>query len=137
MDKLGKMFGNLGKLGDAAGMMKKLQEVQGRLEKTVVTGVGGGGMVRVQVSGARKCVGVELDPLLLTPEKRRMAEDLVKAAVTDALAQMSEAEAREQMAAASSMMGELGGLMGHLKHGGGSGGGSAGGSSGGGPFQLK
>ncbi|MGD2172138.1 MAG: YbaB/EbfC family nucleoid-associated protein [Gammaproteobacteria bacterium] len=77
-----------GALGD---MMKKAQEMQENLQKAQrelankeVTGEAGGGMVSVVMRGTHEVSRVTIDPSL-ADEDLEMLEDLVAAAVNDAV----------------------------------------------------
>ncbi len=77
-----------GALGE---MMKKAQEMQENLQKAQrelankeVTGEAGGGMVKVVMRGTHEVNRVTIDPSL-TDEDIEMLEDLVAAAINDAV----------------------------------------------------
>jgi len=72
-------------------LMKQAQEMQANLEKaqkeiaaTEVTGVSGGGMISVVMTGRHDVRRVNIDPTLLGDDKE-MLEDLIAAAVNDAV----------------------------------------------------
>ena len=65
-------------------MMKQAQELQGRMaemqaemERTIVEGRSGGGMVMVSLNGKGDMTGVKIDPSLLKPGEGEILEDLV------------------------------------------------------------
>ena len=96
--------GNLGGLLQAAQKMQaRMQEVQEKLGELEVEGQAGGGMVRVKVNGKMEVLAVRLEPELLQ-EERELVEDLILAAMNNALAKAQEA-VKEEIAAAT------GGLM--------------------------
>ena len=79
-------------------MMKQAQALQGRmadmqaeLERTLIEGRSGGGMVTVTLSGKGDMVSVKIDPSLLKPEDAEILEDLIVAAHNDAKAKVEEA----------------------------------------------
>jgi DNA-binding YbaB/EbfC family protein len=79
-------------------MMKQAQELQGRMaemqaemERTIVEGRSGGGMVRVSLNGKGDMTGVKIDPSLLKPGEGEILEDLVVAAHADAKSKVEEA----------------------------------------------
>jgi hypothetical protein len=81
-----------------AEMMKQAQALQGRmadmqaeLERTLIEGRSGGGMVVVTLSGKGDMAGVKIDPSLLKPEDAEVLEDLIVAAHNDAKAKVEEA----------------------------------------------
>jgi DNA-binding YbaB/EbfC family protein len=63
--------------------MAKLQEEMG--EKTVEASAGGG-MVTVVANGRQEVLSIHIDPEVIDPDDREMLQDLVMAAVNDALA---------------------------------------------------
>ena len=79
-------------------MMKQAQELQGRMaemqaemERTIVEGRSGGGMVMVSLNGKGDMTGVKIDPYLLKPGEGEILEDLVVAAHADAKSKVEEA----------------------------------------------
>jgi len=80
-----------------AEMMKQAQQLQGRmadmqaeLERTMIEGRSGGGLVVVTLSGKGDMVGVTIDPTLLTAEEAEILEDLIVAAHNDAKTKVEE-----------------------------------------------
>jgi nucleoid-associated protein EbfC len=81
-----------------AEMMKQAQQLQGRmadmqaeLERTLIEGRSGGGMVTVTLSGKGDMTSVKIDPSLLKPTDAEILEDLIVAAHNDAKAKVEEA----------------------------------------------
>jgi len=81
-----------------AEMMKQAQQLQGRmadmqaeLERTLIEGRSGGGMVVVTLSGKGDMTGLKIDPSLLKAEEAEILEDLIVAAHNDAKAKVEEA----------------------------------------------
>jgi hypothetical protein len=74
-------FGDMMKQIQQAGA--KMQDVQKQLEKIVAFGEAGGGMVKVSVSGKQKLLSLAIDPDIM--DDREMVQDLVLAAVNNAL----------------------------------------------------
>jgi DNA-binding YbaB/EbfC family protein len=70
-------------------MQRKLQEAQERLAEEEVTGTAGGGMVEVTLKGNKTPVAVTIKPEAVDPDDVEMLEDMVLAALQDA---MNEAE---------------------------------------------
>lgn len=79
-------------------MQQGIARVQAELATTIVDGSAGGGVVKAQVTGAQELVGVTIDPSAVDPTDVDMLQDLVVAAVNDAL-RASRALAEEKMAA--------------------------------------
>lgn len=89
------MKGNIaGLLQQAQKMQEELQRAQAELAQLEVTGQAGGGMVEVRMNGKHAVRGVRIDPGAL--EDAEMLEDLVTAAINDAVNRVEEAT-RERM----------------------------------------
>lgn len=71
----------------AQAQMAKMQEQLG--EKTVESS-SGGGAVRATVNGHKELLSLEIDPEVLSEENREMLEDLILAAVNEALKSIDE-----------------------------------------------
>jgi nucleoid-associated protein EbfC len=78
-------------------MMKQAQKLQAKMvklqeelaEKTVETSAGGG-MVKVIANGKQQIVSIKIEKEVVDPEDVEMLQDLVLAAVNDALAKSQE-----------------------------------------------
>ena len=76
-------------LGD---LMKKAQEMKASMDrlqeelatKEVEAGAGGG-MVTVRATGSQEITSIDIDPSVIDPEEKEMLQDLVQAAVNEAL----------------------------------------------------
>jgi DNA-binding YbaB/EbfC family protein len=79
----------MGNLGNLARMAQQMQEqmarVQAELAETRIEGSAGGGAVRATVTGQQELVSVTIDPSVVDPADVEMLQDLVVAAVNDAL----------------------------------------------------
>lgn len=90
------MKGNIaGLLQQAQKMQQEMQRAQEELARLEVTGQAGGGMVEVRMNGKHAVRGVRIDPAAL--DDAEMLEDLVTAAINDAVNRVDEAM-RERMA---------------------------------------
>lgn len=67
-------------------MQQDMARIQEELRNTEVEGVAGGGMVRVVATGSAEILSISIDPEIIDPEDPEMLEDMVLAAVKDALA---------------------------------------------------
>lgn len=74
------------------GMLQQLQQMQEQVLKAQselateeVTGAAGGGSVKVTVTGDQRCTAVEIDAALLEDTDVEMLQDLVLAALNNAL----------------------------------------------------
>ncbi len=83
-------------------MMKQAQKLQSKMlkmqeelaEKTVEAAAGGG-MVKVVANGRQQVLSIQIEPEVVDPEDVEMLQDLVLAAVNDALARSQEMMASE------------------------------------------
>jgi nucleoid-associated protein EbfC len=89
-------MGNLQRM--AMQMQQEMARVQAELETTEVEGSAGGGVVRATVTGKQELVGLVIDPSAVDPDDVEMLQDLVMAAVNDAL-RASRELAEEKMGA--------------------------------------
>ena len=79
-------------LGNIASLMKqastmgpKMQEQMEELKSKTVFGASGGGMIKVQANGIGLILNVEIDPTLSKQNDVEMIQDLLPAAINDAL----------------------------------------------------
>lgn len=79
-------------------MQQEMLRVQGELEDLKVDGSAGGGVVQAVVTGKQELVSVTIDPSAVDPADLEMLQDLVVAAVNDAL-KASRQIGEEKMAA--------------------------------------
>ncbi|NLZ25029.1 MAG: YbaB/EbfC family nucleoid-associated protein [Clostridiales bacterium] len=78
---------NINQLMKQAQMMQKqLKDAQAKLAEEEVTGTAGGGMVEVTLKGNKEIVAVKINPQAVDPEDVEMLEDLIVAAIKDAMA---------------------------------------------------
>lgn len=83
-------------------MQEQLKKAQDELKESEFVGSAGGGMVKVTVSGAKEVLAVSINPEAVDPDDMEMLEDLVTAAVNDALNKAAEKE-RELMPMAGNL----------------------------------
>ena len=79
-------------------MQQNMARVQSELEAAQVDGSAGGGVVSATVTGKGEVVSITIDPSAVDPTDVEMLQDLVVAAVNDAL-RASRELAEEKMAA--------------------------------------
>ncbi|WP_444932241.1 YbaB/EbfC family nucleoid-associated protein [Microbulbifer sp. SSSA002] len=72
-----------------ADMQEKMQKMQQDLTELRICGESGAGMVKVTMNGRHDVTSVEIDPSLMSEEKE-MLEDLLAAAVNDAVRRVEE-----------------------------------------------
>ncbi len=70
-------------------MQAQMMSAQNELENETAEGSSGGGMVKVEVNGKQTVTAVKIDPQVVDPDDVEMLEDLVLAAVNQALETMS------------------------------------------------
>ena len=68
-------------------MQERLAKAQEEIESRVAKATAGGGAVEVEITGAYKVKSLKIDPEVVDPNDVGMLEDLVTAAVNEALAQ--------------------------------------------------
>ena len=100
--------------GNMANLMKQAQKMQEQLEEQAkeletkeFSATAGGGAVKGTVSGKREVLNVELQEEVVDPEDIEMLQDLIVAAVNEALRQVDEAISSVM----SKLTGGLGGGM--------------------------
>ena len=105
-------------MGQQFKMLKQLQQMQAKMAKIqedlgnqTVTGTAGGGMVEVVATGHQKVLSVTLKPEVVDPADVEMLQDLVLAAVNDAMDKARELASKE-MGAVTAGIGLPPGLMG-------------------------
>ncbi len=76
-------------------MQAKMAELQEELADKIVESTSGGGMVRVQVNGRQEILSIAIEPDVVDPEDVEMLQDLIVAAVNDALHKSQEMMAEE------------------------------------------
>jgi len=96
------MLKGLGALGDMAGMMKKAQEMQGKMAKmqeelhnVMVTGEAGAGLVKATCTAKGELKALDIDPSIFNGDDKEVVEDLILAAIKDAQGKASERAAEE------------------------------------------
>ncbi len=97
-------------------IMRQAQEMQGKMQKIQeglgekrVEGQSGGGMVRVVCTGKQEIISITIDPTAIDPAEADMLQDLVCAAVNDALRRARELAEAEMSALTGGM--RLPGMM--------------------------
>jgi DNA-binding YbaB/EbfC family protein len=93
----------MGMMKKAQAMQAKLADAQEELARLEVEGQSGGGMVRITLTGKGEMKAIHLDPSLLTPADKEMAEDLILAAYADAKAKADRAAAEKMQGLAAGL----------------------------------
>lgn len=106
------MKGNFGKLlKQAQKMQQEMAKIQEELAQAKVEGTAGGGVVKVVVSGAQEPLAVKIDPSAVDPQDVEMLEDLVLAALREAM-ERAKALAAEKLGAVTGGLGGIPGIPG-------------------------
>jgi nucleoid-associated protein EbfC len=92
MNKLG--MGSI--LKQAQKMQEGLAKAQENLSQIKVEGTAGGGMIKVVANAAQQILEIQIDPEVVDPKEVEMLEDLILAAVNQAL-QNGKSKAEEEM----------------------------------------
>ncbi len=85
-------------LAQAQKMQEEMDRIQEALAEEVLEVSVGGGAVRVEITGQQQVRAIEIDPELLDPEEVDMLQDMLVAAINQAI-EKSQALAAERMQA--------------------------------------
>lgn len=88
-------------------MQEEMNRVQESLEEMTVEGAAGGGVVTATVNGKLKLLSVQIDPEVIQSDDKEMLEDLITAAVNQALEKAQELAQQEMQKVAGGMLGNL------------------------------
>ena len=98
-------------------MMKQAQKLQQEMlrmqaeqEAKTFTAKAGGGMVAATVNGKHELVGMEINPEAVDPDDVEMLQDMIMAAVNEAV-RAADSDASSSMSKLTGGMGGLGGLF--------------------------
>ena len=86
-------IGNMMKQAEA--LQRNMQKVQEEIGRMEVTGESGGGMVKVTMTGKHEVKRVQIEPAVIG-EDREMLEDLIAAAINDAVRRV-ETQSQQRM----------------------------------------
>jgi len=84
-----------GLMKQAQKLQSKMAEMQAEVGNRTVTAQAGGGMVEAVVNGRLELVSLRIDPEVANPEDVDMLQDLILAAVNEALNRAREMMAQE------------------------------------------
>ncbi len=89
--------------GFGGGMAEKLQALQQQMAETqealgdkTIQVAAGGGAINIEITGHQKITAITIDPEVLDPDDVEMVQDLIMAAVNEAIEQ-SQAMASQEM----------------------------------------
>jgi DNA-binding YbaB/EbfC family protein len=89
-------------------MQAEMEQKQAELETKELTTTAGGGAVQVTINGKKEITKLVIDKDVVDPDDVEMLQDLVTAAVNEAIRQITELEESEM----NSITGALGGMGG-------------------------
>jgi DNA-binding YbaB/EbfC family protein len=102
-------FGGQG--GQLGGMLQQVQKLQEEMVKTqeelkdeIVSVTAGGGAIEITITGQQRLQAVKIDPDVVDPEDVEMLQDLIVAAVNEAIEQ-SQTMAAERLSALTGGLG--------------------------------
>ena len=104
------MGGNMAQLArQAQKLQQQMSKVQEELEQSEYEATAGGGVVTAKVNGKKELVALTIKPEAVDPDDVEMLQDLVMAAVNEALRTATETSEREMGKLTGGM--NLGGLF--------------------------
>ncbi|TFZ39380.1 YbaB/EbfC family nucleoid-associated protein [Soehngenia longivitae] len=84
-------------------MQKKMEEVQAKIDAEEIEATAGGGAIKVVVNGKREILSIDIDKDVVDPEDVEMLQDLIVAAVNEALRKAEEFAAKEMQSVTGGM----------------------------------
>lgn len=97
-------------MAQAQQMQEQLMAAQAEAAEQVVQGQAGGGAVRIEVTGGMEFRSVTIDPSAVDPDEVEMLQDLVLAALHDAMTRVGDVQ--QGLTSGLELGGGLGGLSG-------------------------
>ena len=91
-------------------MQQQMLQMQEEMEKKTYTAKAGGGMVAAEVNGKHEIVSLTINPEAVDPDDVEMLQDMVIAAVNEAM-RTADSEAANNMSKLTGGLGGLGGLF--------------------------
>ncbi|MGI6263244.1 MAG: YbaB/EbfC family nucleoid-associated protein [Succiniclasticum sp.] len=95
-------FPGMGGFGNMQGMLQKVQKMQAQMQQAqeelqarTFTGTAGGGVVKVVVTGKKELQSITLDPQAVDPDDVEMLQDLIVAAVNEAMKEVDRVSEEE------------------------------------------
>lgn len=95
-------FPGMGRGGNMGNMMKQVQKMQKEMEKMQadmdemeIEASAGGGVVTARVNGKKELVSIKIDESIVDPEDVDMLEDLIMAAINEAMRMAEDKMAKE------------------------------------------
>lgn len=104
--------GNMQQLARQAQMLQQqISQLQENLDKREFEATAGGGMVRAKVNGEREILELEIKPEAVDPSDVEMLQDMIVAALNEALKTAHETVESEMSKLTGGMGGGFGGLL--------------------------
>ncbi len=88
-------------------MQQDMQQAQEELAKETITASAGGGVVKATMTGSQELVSIEIDPEAVDPEDVEMLQDMVMAAVNEAMTSSQEL-ASQKLGGITGGLGDMG-----------------------------
>ncbi|SIT76389.1 YbaB/EbfC family nucleoid-associated protein [Pontibacter indicus] len=104
------MFDMMGMMGKMKEVQAKMKQAQDNLQHITVSAESGAGLVKATVNGQRKLLKIEIDDSILNANDRDMVNDLVVAAVNNAMLTASERAAEEMKKSTEGLLPNIPGL---------------------------
>ena len=103
---------NMQQLARQAQMLQQqISQLQENLDKREFEATAGGGMVRAKVNGEREVLELEIKPEAIDPNDVEMLQDMIVAALNEALKNAHETVENEMSKLTGGMGGGFGGLL--------------------------
>ena len=88
-------------------MQQEMQQAQEELANETVTASAGGGVVKATVTGSQELTSIEIDPEAVDPDDVEMLQDMVLAAVNEAM-NSSQEMASKKLGGITGGLGDMG-----------------------------
>ena len=79
----------------AQAMERQMRDAQAELETIEVSATSGGGVVEVKMTAKKKLIAIKIKPEVVDPDDTEMLEDLITAAVNEAMNKADEVSAQK------------------------------------------
>ena len=90
------MYGNMNNMmKQVQKMQKEMVKMQEELQQRTLEATSGGGMVRVEISGKKELISLNIDPEAVDPDDLEMLQDMIMAAVNEGLRKVDDMMASE------------------------------------------
>ncbi|MBQ7327213.1 MAG: YbaB/EbfC family nucleoid-associated protein [Clostridia bacterium] len=90
-------------LKQAQKMQEEMAEKQAELEEREYDVAAGGGVINVKINGKKEILSVKIDPEVIDPDDAETLEDLIVAAVNEAIKKVEAVSAEEMQKITGSM----------------------------------